>query len=147
MPPHPLTPIAIPSSAFLAALHRYPSLVPAPLRDLDHARYTTIPAALASRRRDSPSSFSLTAAELVTLVEWKLKHGTFRPTLLALVRQNSADSVETATATAFAELEEDVPKALKTLTGLRGVGPATASLLLSCAEPAMVPFFRVEERK
>lgn len=141
MPPHPLTPIAIPSSAFLAALHRYPSLVPAPLRDLDHARYTTIPAALASRRRDSPSSFSLTAAELVTLVEWKLKHGTFRPTLLALVRQNSADSVETATATAFAELEEDVPKALKTLTGLRGVGPATASLLLSCAEPAMVPFF------
>ncbi|KAH7030447.1 hypothetical protein B0J12DRAFT_316595 [Macrophomina phaseolina] len=155
-PPTPLTPSAIPRAAFLAALRRYPSLVPATLSALDHARYTAIPAALSERRqRTASAEFALTRAELVTLVEWKLRHGTFRPTLLALVQQNGEDAVAATSARAFAELfgsggedEEggkgNVLRALKTLTGLRGVGPATASLVLSCADAARVPFFADE---
>ncbi|GME26850.1 hypothetical protein GTA08_BOTSDO01049 [Neofusicoccum parvum] len=150
MPPAALTPSQITRSDFLAALRRYDALVPAALKPLDAQRYDAIPAALAARRSDasSPSAFSLTHAEVLDLVTWKLKHGTFRPTLLALVRGNPAELVQSTTAAAFALLDrgggDDAAKALKTLVVLRGVGPATASLLLAVAEPAGTPFFSDE---
>jgi hypothetical protein len=52
---------------FNNVLSRYPATVPEKLRDLDTARYDTIPAAVAAR---SPKS--LTKDEVVQLVEWKL---------------------------------------------------------------------------
>jgi hypothetical protein len=70
------------------------------------------------------------------------KHGTFRPTLMNLVKQNSADTVKETTHSAFTE--PDILKSLKTLTSLRGIGPATASLLLSVHQPDTVPFFSDE---
>ncbi|KAF9637106.1 CHL4 domain-containing protein [Lasiodiplodia theobromae] len=91
------------------------------------------------------------------LVEWKLKHGTFRPTLLALVRSNAPSAVEAATTEAFGILSssrgasggEDGQnarmEALDVLTkALKGVGPATASLVLACREPRSTPFFSDE---
>ncbi len=55
--------------------------------------------------------------------------------------------MKTASSTAFAAFDadpSDLPKALTTLAKLRGIGPATASLLLSCYDPATVPFFADE---
>jgi hypothetical protein len=63
-----------------------------------------------------------------------------------LVKSNSADTVKETTQLAFASLnnDADVMRSLKTLTSLRGIGPATASLLLSVYQPDTVPFFSDE---
>ena len=93
----------------------------------------------------------LTKDEVVQLVEWKLKHGTFRPALLGMARAHPPDVIEDTTRRAFSELHHadstsstSALRALKTLCSLRGIGPATASLLLSCAAASEVPFFSDE---
>lgn len=99
----------------------------------------------------TPAGMHLTKAELVSLVEWKLKHGTFRPALLGMARAHPAEFVISTTTEAFALLSRDTPDkesentmaAFKIITRLKGIGPATASLLLSCADPT-VPFFSDE---
>jgi hypothetical protein len=79
MPPQ--TPTQITKQTFLAALARYPSTVPPNLVDLDHRRYTEIPAIVAARRDEAPFTKSgdrltgyafLTKDEAVELMEWKL---------------------------------------------------------------------------
>ncbi|KAF2279700.1 uncharacterized protein EI97DRAFT_184294 [Westerdykella ornata] len=153
-------------SAFQKILSRYPASVPETLRELDDARYETIPATLAKRREEveGKGEVGLRKDEVLRLVEWKLKHGTFRSKLLQLVQSNPAAQIEQTTKDAFSlftdakkdaapgpDLDPDPdpdPKAilaaLKILTGLRGIGPATASLLLSVYAPGKVPFFSDE---
>ena len=73
------------------------------------------------------------------------KHGTFRPALLALVRSNPSSQIESTTRRAFSTLDPISPlPALKILTELKGIGPATASLLLSVFDPEAVVFFSDE---
>lgn len=61
------------------------------------------------------------------------------------MQQNDAKQVESTTRKGFAEFSEDKSTdALKTLTSLRGIGPATASLLLSVYDPDNAPFFSDE---
>ncbi|KAF2872449.1 hypothetical protein BDV95DRAFT_593824 [Massariosphaeria phaeospora] len=139
----PLTVSAISLAAFKTILSPYPSTVSDKLKDLDTLRYDTIPASLAARK-NSGDAF-LQKDEVETLVEWKLKHGTFRPKLLALVQSNTAELVTSTTREAFASLSAAEPlPALKVLTRLKGIGPATASLLLSVCAPDEVPFFSDE---
>ncbi|KAK9656114.1 hypothetical protein HCH54_000802 [Aspergillus fumigatus] len=143
---------------------------------LDELRYATLPArvrerataaATATEGKESKTDVSgyLEKDELVQLIEWKLKHGVYRPTLLGLVRSNQAAIVRRTTASAFATVPASDPMAdlasaevepegeaegsdsafpkhsLETLTApLRGVGPATASLILSVATEA-APFY------
>ncbi|KAH7389502.1 hypothetical protein DE146DRAFT_758811 [Phaeosphaeria sp. MPI-PUGE-AT-0046c] len=126
-------------STFDDVLSRYAAAVPEKLHDLDALRYTTIPTAAAKRKND----LHLIKDEVEKLVEWKLKHGTFRPKLLSLVQSNDSDVVQKTTISAY-KLLPDTAKALKSLTSLKGVGPATASLLLSAAAPNTVPFFSDE---
>lgn len=53
--------------------------------------------------------------------------------------------MERTSRTGFREYKEDKPKdAIKTLSSLRGIGPATASLMLSAAYPTTAPFFSDE---
>lgn len=59
------------------------------------------------------------------------------------MQSNDRDTVEETTTSAF-KLLPDASKALKTLISLKGIGPATASLLLSVAAPDTVPFFSDE---
>ena len=78
----------------------------------------------------------------------------FRPSLRGLIAGNSEDTVREVTREAFAGVEDavdgdyadvaDVMKSLKVLCRLKGVGPATASLILSVAYPSIVPFFADE---
>jgi hypothetical protein len=72
------------------------------------------------------------------------KHGTFRPALLSLVQSNSADFIQQTTHAAFKARLSSPKAAAKILTELRGIGPATASLLLSVASPDSIPFFSDE---
>ena len=77
------------------------------------------------------------------------KHGTYRPTLAALVASNPPSAILTSTRTAFTTYSTNPDtsgntKALNALTTLKGVGPATASLLLSCYDPTHIPFFSDE---
>lgn len=112
------------------------------LAALDHARYTTIPAAVAARRKGGPPAH-ITKAELTTLMDWKLTHGTFRPSLKGLIAQNDGKVVESVTRAGF-EAWPDAKASIKKLTELRGVGPATTGLLLSVYEPLTAPFFSDE---
>ena len=78
------------------------------------------------------------------------KHGKFRPRLLDLALSNSPEQIKSTTSRAFQLLStEDAAQtttmpALAELITLKGIGPASASLLLSVYAPAEVPFFSDE---
>jgi hypothetical protein len=81
-------------------------------------------------------------------------HGTNRPFLPAQIRKNEPSFVKSATSSAFAAPSPPASttstfpsfptEALKHLTTLTGVGPATATLLLSVHDPVDMPFFQDE---
>lgn len=61
------------------------------------------------------------------------------------MKQNDAKVVENTTRQAFVQYDQIAAKdALKTLATLRGIGPATASLVLSVYDPNAAPFFSDE---
>lgn len=80
-------------------------------------------------------------------------HGHSRPFLPAMVRKNDSSAVGTQTAQAFSTLQnsqsqppsqETILTALDQVCALKGVGPATGTLVLSVFEPTHVPFFQDE---
>ncbi|KAI9376810.1 hypothetical protein BJX61DRAFT_530628 [Aspergillus egyptiacus] len=125
--------------------------------NLDVWRYDLLPKAIARRLAgdEGEAAAYLSKDEVVKLMEWKLKHGVDRPTLMGMVRSNPEKVVRSATIAALSSLTDNdktpvtdadrfelVRESLEKLTSpLRGVGPATASLLLSVARPADVPFY------
>lgn len=99
---------------------------------------------LKQRHENSPNVNYISKEELLQLVSWKLKKGKFRPTLKKLVMQNSEEDIQTTineTFTLFlasspkvknkSSYVELVKKSITMLVKLRGIGPATASLILS----------------
>lgn len=120
------------------------------LKELDLWKEVSLPLLLQSRH-EKDQSMSLTKHELTLLMDWKLAHGKFRPTLPKLIASNTEESVESVTRAGFdvflayankfgdvewleislAEYKDAVKGSVKALTQLRGVGPATASLMLS----------------
>lgn len=76
------------------------------------------------------------------------KHGKFRPQLPALIATNPPDLVNSITKEAFAVYSSSNPPesatAITQLCKLKGVGPATASLILSVYDPVQAPFFSDE---
>ncbi|EFJ49065.1 hypothetical protein VOLCADRAFT_90312 [Volvox carteri f. nagariensis] len=108
----------------------------------------------------------ITRQQLEKLVEWKLARGQWRPRLLSYAREQPEGAVEAASAKALATMRDYLPPhaaadaatsaaasattakqhcdtalrtAVEALTALKGVGPATASALLSAACP-YVPY-------
>lgn len=69
-------------------------------------------------------------------------HGKFRPSLKGLVQQNSEQFVKETTTAGFST--DSWSGSLDILTKLRGIGPATAALLLSTSDPETLPFFSDE---
>ncbi|KAH3688390.1 hypothetical protein WICPIJ_000633 [Wickerhamomyces pijperi] len=91
-----------------------------------------------------PESFQISKEELLKLIDWKLKKGKFRPTLRSLVNQNSEDTIVSTIQQAFtlflatqsqangkSQYLDLVKQTITILVKLRGIGPATASLILS----------------
>lgn len=87
----------------------------------------------------------VTAIELVKIVEWKLTRGKWRPRLLDFAKAHNESTVVAATTTSFRRLDEgDIAAALSNLTKLKGIGPATASAILSAYAPEICPFMSDE---
>lgn len=154
----PLSPEDISRETFEQLLARYPAVLQAvsdakgvkpgqqSLAELDAFRYGEAPA-----RFGLAGAEPLGLADVQTLVAWKLRHGKFRPTLMKLVSSNDDTAVREVVQEAWeiygsehskqSEPSEDIKKALKVLCRLRGIGPATASLLLAVHDPQRVLFF------
>ncbi|EKV12636.1 hypothetical protein PDIG_42370 [Penicillium digitatum PHI26] len=130
---------------------------------LDRWRYEVLPKIIAERANGvgqkavAPKGVHLLKEELVDIVEWKTKHGVSRPMLMGMVKTNQVATITKSTSTAFAALPDVDPvvapnhafprASLDSLTApIRGVGPATASLILSIATvfgdaKKQVPFY------
>lgn len=76
--------------------------------------------------------------ELLDIIRWKMKRGTWRARNLALAAGNDEAAVRHASARAFERAPE--PDALTPLCELAGVGPATASAVLAAYRPDAYPF-------
>lgn len=111
------------------------------LEDLDWFRFVTAPNRYMKRDGDE-ADVPLEKDDVVRLVKWKLKHGKFRPNLLKLASSNSSSSIRSTSLTAFGM--NTTIASMKTLALLSGIGPATASLLLSVHDPERVLFFSDE---
>ncbi|KFY98671.1 hypothetical protein V498_01325 [Pseudogymnoascus sp. VKM F-4517 (FW-2822)] len=148
-----LLPETITATQFDSTLLCYPALLKAlsasktvkgegeSLEELDWFRFMSAPNRYMKRegdKRDVP----LEKDDVVRLVKWKLKHGKFRPNLLKLVSGNTPEVVAATSLASFAM--EDNISAIRTMSLLSGVGPATASLLLSVHDPDNVIFFSDE---
>lgn len=91
------------------------------------------------------SAKKISKADLERLMRWKLARGKFRPALTALIKRNSAASVEAHSADAFKEMGRgELRPAIVCLTRLSGVGPATASAVLAAGWPDIAPFMADE---
>ncbi|XP_054159030.1 uncharacterized protein LOC128957316 [Oppia nitens] len=84
--------------------------------------------------------------ELVQIAKWKLMRGKYRPRLLDLVRINTETAVLTTSKKAFRKLyhQKNLQQAINALVTLKGIGPATASAVLSAAYPEYAPFMSDE---
>ncbi|CAK7228248.1 hypothetical protein SBRCBS47491_006841 [Sporothrix bragantina] len=161
------SPANITAEAFGKLLARYPSVIAAvseakgakpgqkTLAELDTFRYTKAPATYSST-----DGGAMTKSDVVKLVEWKLRHGKFRPTLMKLVESNSESAVEATVEEAVAKYRSTVAEikggvklsghveaalaAVKVLSTMRGIGPATASLLAAVHFPKECIFFSDE---
>ncbi|KAF4629464.1 hypothetical protein G7Y89_g8682 [Cudoniella acicularis] len=146
----------ITTSEFKDALSRYPAVLKTqikapkpghlPLEELDKFRYVEAPA-----RFSKKTGRTMTIEDVQKLVDWKLRHGAWRPSLPKQVASNTTEKVEAATKDAFdhyAKHPNDIDVILKKLASpLRGIGPATASLLLAVHDPDHVIFFSDEVYK
>ncbi|HSU13809.1 hypothetical protein [Longimicrobium sp.] len=82
----------------------------------------------------------VTHAELVRVTEWKMARGIWRARNLALVRGNDPALVEKTSRDAFGKIPHPSDP-IAILSKLAGVGPATASAVVSAAAPDIYPFF------
>jgi hypothetical protein len=122
---------------------------------------------------DGSAAATASASDVHELVcdvlKWKLNLGQFRPGLLQQVQRNKPEVTRAAVARALRELESDdsqktpmsgvpgmaptaaIVEAVKQLSDLGGIGPATATAVLSFAAakqaPGLVPFMSDEAMK
>ncbi|KAK4680866.1 hypothetical protein QC764_102520 [Podospora pseudoanserina] len=144
----------ITDSEFHEYLSRYPACLEAiskskgtkegqkSLSELDAYRYGE---ALEQFGQEKPKQMTIEDVKL--LVEWKLRYGKFRPSLMKLVSSNDPKTLKETIRKAVAhyhQAKKQWPQALDILTQLKGIGPATASLLLAVHAPDNIIFFADE---
>lgn len=134
------------------------------LGELDEWRNEQLPKLL--KTRGKTNDYHITKEDLVLLMDWKLAKGKFRPTLPKLIKSNLDDDVVSVTKAGFTifmefvaqtdgkwdnialrDYQAAVKASLKKLCELKGVGPATGSLLLSTLSKSTAlapPFFSDE---
>ena len=101
-------------------------------------------------KKEPLNGYYLTKNELSNIMKWKLIRGKFRP-LQKLVDSNSEDTVTLCTGKALNILCDVNDKeynnwknALKELMKLKGIGVATASIILAIFVPTFCPFMSDE---
>ncbi|KAK1975974.1 hypothetical protein LZ30DRAFT_330168 [Colletotrichum cereale] len=112
------------------------------LQELDQFRFVEAPALFS---QDGPKR-AMNHNDVKSLVDWKLRHGKFRPTLTKLVSSNDSSAVQETVKEAINKYRDmaDLSAALNILTKMKGIGPATASLILAVHYPQKVLFFSDE---
>ncbi|KAL7817293.1 hypothetical protein V8C26DRAFT_69299 [Trichoderma gracile] len=111
------------------------------LSELDQYRYVDAVETFSLKKQKREMNLD----DVKMLVEWKLRHGKFRPTLMSLVSSNPPSSSQTIQfAIRFYANSKDAGSAIRMLSELKGIGPATASLLLSVHDADNVIFFSDE---
>ncbi|KAF3802941.1 hypothetical protein GCG54_00000308 [Colletotrichum gloeosporioides] len=112
------------------------------LQELDQFRFVEAPALFS---QEAPKR-SMNHDDVKVLVDWKLRHGKFRPTLMKLVSSNDSSTAEKTVKEGVEAYQgvSDLSASLNILTRLKGIGPATASLLLAVHYPEQVLFFSDE---
>ncbi|QBM85440.1 hypothetical protein METSCH_A00580 [Metschnikowia aff. pulcherrima] len=136
------------------------------LSELDSWKNIDLPNALRERHQKD-EDLHITKTELTLLMDWKLRKGKFRPNLSKLISSNSDEAVieisregfavftkqisltvaDNSPQTFLANYKKTTRDALKIMCQLKGVGPATASLLLSLLSKVTMfapPFFSDE---
>ncbi|XP_065066009.1 uncharacterized protein LOC135691933 [Rhopilema esculentum] len=108
------------------------------LSDLDSWFQTDLPDAIAAR-----CPRHITKDEITKLMKWKLMRGKFRPRLTELIQQNTEKDVKLVSEKAFSNAG-NVSVAIKELSKLKGVGPATASAIMCAANPEQFAFMADE---
>jgi hypothetical protein len=90
---------------------------------------------------------SISKEELLSVVSWKFSVGKPRHALMKHLRSNTEDSVREHSAAAIAKARgsaeadtESTKKALQELINLNGVGPATASAILTLVQPDLFAY-------
>ncbi|KAK4451775.1 hypothetical protein QBC34DRAFT_378181 [Podospora aff. communis PSN243] len=151
------SPDTITADEFAEYLSKYPSSIEAisaskgakpgqkTLSELDEYRYVEAINTFTPTNSSSKAP-PMTLDNVKLLVEWKLRHGTFRPTLMSLVSSNPPATVQSTISSAITtyRTNSNISTALTTLTELKGIGPATASLLLAVHDADKVIFFADE---
>ncbi|KAF9034462.1 hypothetical protein BDZ89DRAFT_1158013 [Hymenopellis radicata] len=136
--------------------HSFASLTPAQVRsqprqtvftDAQQALQSDVDSIVGDIKSRSP--IHITLLELQKIMDYKLTFGQNRPALRALIKKNSATQVKEVTERALREslaegTWDSLKLALDILCELKGVGPATASLILSLIYPRDIPFFSDE---
>ncbi|OHE97433.1 hypothetical protein CORC01_07215 [Colletotrichum orchidophilum] len=112
------------------------------LQELDHFRFVEAPALFS---QDGPKR-EMNHDDVKILVEWKLRHGKFRPTLMKFVSSNDSSTVAETIQESIESYRStsNLSAALGILAKLKGIGPATASLLLAVHFSERVMFFSDE---
>lgn len=84
--------------------------------------------------------------ELVQIAKWRLMMGKYRPKMLDLVRINTESSVTGVSRKAYKKVTQakNIQQAITMLVNLKGIGPSTASAILSAAFPEEAPFMSDE---
>ncbi len=122
-----------------AVLGKYPQVIQAQrvrgLDELDAWYRGDFPRLVATRE---PAY--ITRAELERVTTWKMKRGVWRERNRILLAGNSPAVIKKTSRQAFAAVP-DLRKPVSILSGLAGVGPATASAVLAGYSPALFPFF------
>lgn len=122
-----------------ASLDKYPAVIRAQqvrgLAELDAWYRRDFPRLVAAR---TPAY--ITRAELERVTTWKMKRGVWRERNRLLVAGNSLAVIKKTSREAFAAVP-DLRQPIAILSGLAGVGPATASAVLAAYSPAYFPFF------
>ncbi|XP_021363763.1 uncharacterized protein LOC110457002 [Mizuhopecten yessoensis] len=108
------------------------------LKDLDYWYQEELPVAIKGRKERH-----VTHEELCKLMKWKLMRGKFRPRLEQMVQSNSEEDVKAASLKGFKELP-NLSNAIKALTVLKAIGPATASAVLAAGAPDKAAFMADE---
>ena len=127
------------TATWRAALDRYDVVVAAQgvtrLAELDSWFRRELPALLRERK---PPYVRLD--ELARLTEWKMARGVWRAPNLVRVKGNPAALVEQTSHDALAKVPHPTAP-IAALAALDGVGPATASAVVSAFAPETYPFF------
>ncbi|KUJ24199.1 uncharacterized protein LY89DRAFT_571761 [Mollisia scopiformis] len=144
---------SITAAVFKDALSRYGTVLKGMVKTPAKEGQTSLEELDKFRYQYAPMNFSMNAGKtldseaLQKLAEWKVRHGKFRPALQKHIASNNDEGIASATTEAFehyASNKDNIAGTIEKLTVLKGVGPATATLILSVHDPQNVIFFSDE---